>query len=73
MTVKLGKLSFGRLTVFKSLDPSAIPEDWVPVSHVDVPDGIKDPVTMGRIKRGEVAQVRGQSYHYRAEVSVESR
>jgi len=60
-------LDVAHLVIFKSLEPDAPHEQWTPVKAEDVPSWIKfDPVVLGAMVNGELAQIGYDPYWYRA-------
>ena len=70
--MKKGALKLGRLVVLKAENPED-PEGWSAVMSDDVPETIKDPEVMGRMRAGEIAQIEGDANHYRVEIVDETR
>ena len=62
-------MRLGRFVVLASADGA---EPWKPVHPADVPAWVKDPVTMGRLESGEMAQDGPDGEWYRADKVAES-
>lgn len=64
-TERAKTMKAAKIIVYHSLDS----EHWTPILPADVPEWVKEPNTMGRLVKGDMAQTNGGGGWYRAEIA----